>query len=270
MRLLKSRLLKRRSKRTYKSKRSPKVRAGYIASNARISAIVKRVLSRKAETKRVVYPFSMNPQVLQPSTSSLAGNYQIMTPSSASSVGYTIAQGTANNQRLGNKIQTKSLIFKYVLYPTSYNATTNTSMLPQEVIIYFFKSKSGPQTVLTASFDLPQLYDGGSSSTGPQGYLLDTMRKLNQEEYIYLTHRRHKVGKSIVGSTANLTAANYNSMQNNDFKANINGKVILTKHCPKQIVFPDSTSGPSNTAITPWIHCLVQTVAADGSVLSTS
>lgn len=245
------------------SKRSP--------FNKKVTSIVKQVLSKQVEVKRVVYPITMLPSVLQSATTSLAGNYIIASPASGGlSNGYTVTLGTQNNQRMGNEIRVKKLLFEYILYPNVYNPTTNTQMTPCEVIVYFFKSKSGPSTVLAPTFDLPQLYDGGSSAIGPNGSIIDVMRKLNKEAYTYLTHRRHKVGKSTIGSVSNLQAPNYNALTNNDFKANIVAKIDLTKHCAKTIVFPDNSSGATNTAITPWIHCLVQTVAADGSLLNTT
>lgn len=251
----------RKSKGVYKAKRRGVKKT---QSRSVKQALVKSVLNKMVETKTAVYNFSGNPASLQSGTTSLSGNYWIVTPS-ASSIGYTISQGTQNNQRIGNKIYSRSLIVDYVLFPLSYNASTNTTMLPQEVIIYFFKSKSSPSNPISSS-DLPYLYENGTATIGPYGYLLDLTKRINKEDWVYLTHRRHKVGRSIVGNSSNLTAANYNSVTNNDFKWNIVGKVNLSKYCPKQIIFPDGTTGPTSTTNAPFIHMLVQTVNADGTI----
>lgn len=257
-------------KRAYKSKRGGKrkiVRKALAKSwKKSVSKVVKRVLSNKVEKKIQVYQFGMQPQTLQLTTSSVAGNYQIVSPGNNTYL--NISQSTSagsNNTRIGNEVSTVKLTLDYVLYPNSYNATTNPDMFAQEVLIYFFKIKGASNDTFDTTY-LAQFYENGSNTQHPTGYLMDICSKMNGDTFTYLTHRRHKLGRAIVGSAANLTLGNYNSTVNNDFKYNVVGKINLTQYCPKKIVWTDGQA----QANVPVIHMLVQTISATGSVQSTS
>lgn len=224
-----------------------------------VAKVAKRVINQMAENKVVTYSFSSTPACLQATTSSLAGNYFVVSPSTTAY--YTITQGTGNNNRVGNSVSTKSLLVNLVMCPQSYNSVTNNLMTPCEILVYFYKVK-GYTNAFQSATDIQNFYENGSTTTGPLGYLMDINAKMNKDGYNYLTHRRYKLGRSIVGSTANMTAANYNQATNNDFKWNIVDKINLTKYCPKALQWSDSTVSPSQ----PYIHMLIQVLAADGSI----
>lgn len=227
-----------------------------------VAKVAKRVVGNLAENKIATYSFSSNPSCLQSTTTSLAGNYFVVSPSTTAY--YTITQGTGNTNRVGNSVHTTSLTCSLVMCPNSFSSTTNNSMVPCEILVYFFKKKGYTNAFLSAT-DIQDFYENGSTTTGPLGYLMDINARLNKDGYTYLCHKRFKLGRSVVGSTANLTAPNYNSATNNDFKWNVVTKFNLTKYMPKTLNFGDQVVSPSN----PYIHMLVQVVAADGTILGT-
>lgn len=226
-----------------------------------VAKVAKKVINQMAENKVATYSFSAQPFCLQSTTTSLAGNYYVVSPSTTAY--YTITQGTGNTNRVGNSISTKRLMVNLAICPRSYNATTNNTMIPSEVLVYFYKVK-GYTNAFQSATDIQNFYENGSTTTGPLGYLMDINAKLNKDAYTYLTHKRYKVGRSVVGSTTNLTAANYNSATNNDFKWNVVDKISLTRFCPKTLTFSDNTVSPSQ----PYIHMLIQVIAADGTILA--
>lgn len=262
-------LAKKRLGRTRKVAKSKKAVVGKALKknwNKSVSKVVKKVLSNKVEKKIQVYNFGIQPSTLQLTTTSVAGNYQIVSPGNNSYL--NISQSTtagSNNTRIGNEVNTVKLLFNYTIHPNSYNATTNPDMFPQEVLIYFFKIKGNTSDTFDTTY-LSQFYENGSSNQSPTGYLMDINNKINEDSFTFLCMKRHKVGRSIIGTAANLTLPNYNSGVNNDFKFNIVGKVNLTKYCPKRIVWTDGQA----QANVPVIHMLVQTISALGGVQTTS
>lgn len=257
---------RRRGAKRIKSKKTVVKKALQSRWKQSVAKVCKRVISTRAEVKKQVYAFGIQPQTLQLTTTSLAGNYQVVSPGNNSYL--NISQSTSassNSTRVGNEVYTKKLTMDFTINPNSYNVSTNPNMIPQEVIVYFFKKRPNSNDVMDI-VDLGNLYESGSSPIAPTGYLMDCNCKLNSDYFTYLTHRRYKVGRSVVGSAVNLTAPNYNAPTNNDFKWNIIGKINLTKWCPKRILWSDGIAN----ATTPLIHMLVQTVGADGSLQSTS
>jgi len=229
---------------------------------------VVQVLRRQAEVKIMAAAQTFLPQTLQSASTSLAGNTCVCTPSSATGAFLNIAQGVADNQRIGNRIRVVSNKIRYSLVPLPYNATTNVSPQPQEVVMWFFRDKTQPtsnslnvSTVLGPGGDI---LNHGNADAGLYGDLTDYMYVLNKDKYTYLTHRRFKLGFSTNGGTGVSNA--YQSFANNDFKMNYSGEIDLTRYTPKEIVWEDTNTNPQSKNIL----CLIQVVAADGQTNATT
>lgn len=214
---------------------------------------VRRIMAAGEEKKCVTFvtTFPNVPNIRSTSTS-LAGNYQVLTPSNSTS-GYNITQGTSNAQRIGNRVKTKSLVTRYTIVPNGYNATSNPNPQPQIVILYFFKSKINPAGDITISQMLTQFFENGPTMTGLSGYLMDLNRKICPDTFTYLTHRIHKIGYAKNDQTGSMPS--YAAQANNDFKLFARGSVNLTKYCPKTIRWDDN-----NLVNNEWIYCVHQTL----------
>lgn len=157
-----------------------------------------------------------------------------------------ISQGVGVNARSGNSIKTRSLMFKYVLRPLTYDATINSVPQPYEIQMIFCRVKNNP-TSLPVSAEVNQLFQLNNSSLGPQGTLEDLCIPFNKDYWEILKVVRHKIGYADnTGSGAQLTAQYF---ANNDFKLNVVGSVNLTKYYPKTVKFNDTTTTPTTKGI---------------------
>lgn len=255
----------KKSKKVYKSR--PKGKKAIVrralgqAWKRSVAKVCKRVMSRNMELKHQNDEFSLACQCLMPTTTSIAGNYWIMTPSN-SLQGYTITNGTANNQMIGNKINIKRLTVTGVLTPSPYNITTNAIPRPQFVRIYFYRYKqkplAEPDPADLCNSATCNFFENGGTSIGFIGRLLDTVKRLNNDSYTYLTHRTYKIGLKDGYYSSNATLGN-TAYANNDFKYATTFKVDLSKYI--KVARKDD----DGTWTTPNIIMLIQPVAADDS-----
>lgn len=231
-----------------------------------VKKVASRVVRRSQEVKSNNYTLTMSAGTLQPTTPSLVGNLLVVSPTQ-STYGWTIAQGVQDNQRIGNQISIRKLIHRYVINLTGYNATTNTQPRPVYVRLYYFKSKwqqnqdlaLGNVCGANANFFQNQATDYGFT-----GSLFDLTRKMQSENYTYLTHRTYKLGTAIQQNGGTTTTANYVAT-NNDFKLSVIAKVNLARFYKSKYTFNDA-----NQVMTPWCFCLVQVLDAGNTVLGTT
>ena len=249
-------------KRAYK-KRSYKRKGGF-------KARVKRTVRRMAENKQYSLPFVVRPFCLSNNTQSLSDNVLTCSPSSGTQQAYSINLGAGNANRIGNRVTTRRLVLKYQINASPYDATTNVNPRPVHVRMLFVKSKLEPSSNLLAGQIIGagagggRLFEQSQTTTGFMGSLQDLTRKVSSDSYTYLTQKTLKLGFSVYGGTegaGGVPAVQANQyFANNDFKLSRYGKVDLTKWCPKTIKWNDA--GDVNS---PWIFCILQVVAADGT-----
>lgn len=235
-----------------------------------VTRVVKRVIRSQAEKKIQNYNWTDYPMCLQQSGSTIAGNIICCTPSQ-STFGYNISRGTSNNQMIGNKIRICQLRHDFVITPTPYHATTNTAPRPMFVRFYYFRNKNDPAEDQNSDYycnsstsGVANFFDLGSGDYGFVGGLYDLTRKINKDNYIYLTHRTYKIGQT-TPPTSSTTSTNH-TYSNNDFKLSVVSKVNLTKYVNKGVW----TKNDENYWTRPWLFCLVQVVAANGDIYATS
>lgn len=235
-------------------------------SKASIKQVVKSVLDRSRESKEFTGQQSLAPGVLQPTIVSIAGNYFAVSPASGSGALNTVVipQGTDNGQRIGNRVSTKKLIHSFTLTPAAFNATTNPNPIPYIIRLYWFKRKgqtttppSLAQLVGSASGDF---FEGGATSGGFTGDIMDYNRHMNMDDYTYLMHKTYKLGPAL---NTQQPSANYANSANNDYSATIYDRVDLTKFCPKTIQYDDDDNVNVGT-----IWCVCQLVAHTGATVS--
>jgi len=225
---------------------------------------IRSVIRSQVEKKNFVYSATLFPQVLQGLTATLGGNVLVCTPSS-SLYGPTMSRGTADGNYIGNKFKIVNYVHQFVLTPTAYNATTNTQMTPCWVRVYYFKNKFAPCSDLVANnFNaVGTFFNGGTTTLGFGGSLMDLTRKIDNQNFTYLTHRTYKVGQAAPATTSGTTS--YHPYTNNDFKLSVLGKVNLSRFFKQPVTINDAS-----VTMTPWVFMLVQCISAHGNILATS
>ena len=252
-------------KKSFFKKRNKRPKAGLKSVKKKfVKQIVNETMDRKLERKQIVYANTIYPSVIQSTSTSIAGNYLVMTPSN-SLYGPSIARGTTNNNFIGNKYNIVKYTHTLVLCPTPYNSTTNTQVTPCYVKVYYFKSKQYPTADLTVNLfnTYGQFFAGGAADIGFAGSLMDLTRKIQSENYTYLTSKTYKIGPSAPPTTSGTTT--YHPYSNNDFQLSVIDKIDLTEHFKSPIKVNDA-----NITTTPWVFFIVQCISATGNVLATS
>lgn len=228
-----------------------------------IKLYVQKAISSSEETKKVN---KTGNSFLQPyNTLSGAGNWyaNCVLPVCPYGGFLNIAQGTGAGSRIGNKIKTKKLVFKYVITPNGYDATFNAFPQPMDVKLWFIFNKDDYQTIPSQTI-LTQFFQSGDTSIPPTGQLTDIMHSVNSDLFTVVASRTHKVGYQISSGTGNNPPAEYYS--NNDYKYNSIGYVDLTKYFPKYLNFNDGSLYPNNRLI----YVVVEALPASGATIATN
>jgi len=236
------------SKRRYKSKAklAPKTRSA-------VRSIVRTELSRQLENKVSFYNNSV----------ALCGQNIGASMNVFSVIPYiNIAQGTGQQNRVGNEIRTKKLMYNFVIRPNAYDSIgTGGQPKPQDVIMMFGVVKNS-KAITPTSIDFGKLWQEGSSSRGPFNSLADMCQTVNSDWFTVRKILRFKVGTAEYAGIGNLTSVNGQYYANNDYKYNHVRRLDLTSICPKTLRFNDITSQPTNDGLYCWAWC----VPADGTI----
>jgi len=233
------------------ARRSPAKKAKLSPSMKRA---VKAVVRGEAETKRAIFYQSAN----NGSSSAIAtgtfanrgwavqNNTIVNNTTDLLQLIPYVVQGLSDYERVGNRIRTQSLIVKGSVRITgSLVSAIATPMTNLDVYLFFLEHVSlSDYTNLRAQNNFNQLLDiAEGNTTAFVGNTLDPFHRINGATY-QLRHRR-KIqlrygGAALPGGTLTTPVAVANSHQwYADFTVN------LTKHCPKQLKFPDDVPGPS-------------------------
>lgn len=228
---------------------------------SKLTSLIKKVIRKDEEVKSQYMGVSLNPFCISSSTTSLSGNFLCLTPNQNITTGcYNISQGVNSNQRIGNKINVKSVEFRYCINPQPYNSLTNPTPMPVEVKLFFFKQKLNSTSLLSASsFNGTggTFLDIGSSLTGFTGSLFDLTTKVNSEDFTLIATRRHKIGFNYFTGTGQVQA--WGQASNNDFKLNVLGKIVFSKGM-SQVQWDDN-----GNISTPPIWMVVQVLDSDNN-----
>ena len=252
-------MAKGKSRRVYKKRTFRKKGVSMKPSKA-VKRYVKSAIHRQLENKRFTIESSDTLAAPSNPTNFQAGNIFQLTPSSATNSWYTIPQGTGQGARVGNRINLRSAVFRYVMYPLGYNVTSNPNPKPLDLQILIFSMKRGVLGLTVA--DAWNVFNGsifanGSSSNGTVNNLFDMVSVANSE-VIQLHYRRNLKLSPSEFYTPNATQVNYN---NNDYKYNCIGKINVTKYLPKHIVFNDT----DNSSTSKQVFMVITPYNADGT-----
>lgn len=189
---------KARGKVTFgKSRKTRKLRKRSAKPSRAVKSYVKSVVSRNIETKindveqvgKIVYGLISSAEV-----------YSLLP---------TLSMGTGEGNRIGNKVNCKSLSLRLSLY--CYNQATSTP--PIYFDIYLFKSKNkNVGAGFPTSTDMAMFLEDGNSSKQYVGTSLDGMRYLNDEMFTLIKHKRihlYNPYSTGISSTASINPHRY-------------------------------------------------------------
>lgn len=223
-------------------------RVGSKGVSTRIKKYVKRAIHRTVENKTII-TYASN-QSCASWTSGTAGASVGLLPN--------MAQGTGENQRIGNQIRITSGIIRGQVNLLPYNATTNPNPAPVWVKMFLYKQLYNDAASATAPVaDGNNFFRGNGTVLPFQSNVLDLDLPINDSLYRLCATKTFKIGAASYSTSGPVSSGGYfdNSPMCKKFSIN------WGKFCRKNIKFNDGTSYPQNESI----YLIVQPVAADGS-----
>lgn len=219
--------------------------------------LIKSVVKKAAEVKTISYEMVIGFGNI---SQSAVLNVRTISPSAAY---MPIQQGAGQDDRIGNKISTKRVMLRYILYPLPYNATTNPANCPQNIVMWIGRLKRS--MLSPTSTDFNNFFQYGSGSAPPLGDLGDLNNIVNKDYFTIDKKMVHKIGfADFSGSSVNVGAHSYT---NNDYAYNVIRTVDITKCFAKNYLFNDTDNDPQNSRTYIWFEA----VRADGlAALSTT
>jgi len=225
-------------------------------SSRRPSSIKKMVRSEIARTveNKTKQAFNYGKNVYGSADTNFPDNVIELGPSTV----MVVQQGTSQGTRIGNRIKTKSLIFKGTLVPQPYQAS-NLSPQPVQIAMWIFYDRTDPVALPQVSTNF---FQDGSSSKGFQNDLTDLWSPVNTDRYRVLAKKTFKLGFGAYEGTG--ISASYQAYHNNDFKLNCNFSFDLTKHYPQIVKFDDNSSTPTTRGL----FCLIVPFYGNGGAIA--
>lgn len=257
-------------RRKYPSKRKAVRKAVRNVKDARIKAVVKKVLGKQVETKVAQDAGSLVPRCIQNTMTQVQFDALcfMCTPQGATIGAITqsypiIGNGIGQNQRIGDEIRIKGHYINYIVNARPFNATTNTSPKSNIVQVWVVQPKTANANGLNgftvqSSSSAVFFENQADSDAGMAGTVFDMIRKVDRDNFRVLYKRTHKIGWSGSLNTTDVTA----TLNNNDFKQYETGRIKIKGHNLKF----DRLDRPQKIPI----YMFVQVMAADGSTYATT
>lgn len=212
---------------------------------------VKKVVNSMAEKKSISYTQTVSTDLANAAntTGFAAVNVLEVTPIAGGALALT--QGVTQSTRVGNKVRPKSVIFKFSLFPTPYNASSNSVPMPQTVMMWLVKYKGQTKTqVSVAAAVQSSFFQNGSSVLGMTGDMRDYCFTENRDLFTIYWKKVVKLGSSIYANMSGGNQVNQYSFANNEYKMQQHMRVNLMKHgFPKSLDFSDNTGTSNNNPL---------------------
>lgn len=216
---------------------------------------VKKIINGEAETKeKVVNIFSQSSVVGTGLTTAGLGLVQSNLLDTLS-----IAQGTEQEERNGNKITDARLRVRGVIQSLPWDSTTNSNLLPYEVHLVAFKEKARISNAITSLKQLP------NNTTGEiDGTLINSCYPYNKDSYIFRKIKTFKL-RPIAGEYANATSGNQTiNTQTSNAPMFIRFHETIDIH--KELKYQDAATVPSND----WVGLAFFVINGDGATMPAS
>lgn len=169
-----------------------------------------------------------------------------------------LAQSTAQDGRIGNKIGNVYLNIRGFVHSLNYNDTTNPSASPYEVHVLAYKNKHD------RAGDFTRLKQGLNNTLEEiSGSAMSSLRPFNKDEYIIKFHKIMKLNANpeVATSAAGSMLVNPQVGQNPAMR-----RFSYRVPVAKNLIFRDDENVPQND----WVHIAVYVVNGDGDELARS
>jgi len=231
---------------------------------------VRKVVERTAEQKVQDY-FYGNKELYPTISAQFANQVLILTSDTTSNATYSLAQGTYQGQRIGNKVSTKKCTIKgsIACNPTFEN-TYNYNPNPMYATMWIVKLKphltddvATLETVVSNSF-----FQSGNTAVGFVGTIVDMSKNPNQNHITVMKKRVFKVGMANYNSAFASNNPNQINQQfsNNDSSLSRMFSMNITKLMPKVQAFNDGT----NITVARRVYLFWSVCRQDGGPIVTS
>lgn len=234
-----------------KKKPSVKSGSGGVRKNQSFAAKVKKVMMKAAEKKQVDSQLGFTAFGSAATSNHLIVN---LLPNAAT---LDIAQGSAVNNRSGNRVRIKKVTFRGQIVPHPYDATHNTLPEPQNVKFWFTSNKGDPADPATPT--VGPWFRASATTSSLTGSVTDPYRQMDHESIRVYKEVLYKVGFSKFGASGDtgiVAAEGYYA--NNDCVGIQRFSFDVTKFCPKEIVWDDTTVAPLSRQLS----CVIQATNA--------
>lgn len=213
---------------------------------------MQRQIDKQAERKVAAYQGTVTIGGFN-STNFNANQSRNLTPTTSNAI--SIAQGTGQGDRIGNKISVKKATLKMTSWVLPYNAISNQVPTPfvMDVHIYTPKLALGPPSQST----LGNYFQFGDTSVAPTGNVVDLNYDANGDAYTEYKRVNFKLGyAAFVANPGGLGPNGYYS--NNDSEMFDVRSIDLTPYFPKTIDWSDTTAAPYSKSVCMWLQCVAQ------------
>jgi len=246
---------KRSSKKTFrKTSRRPKRVAKKVSTGSGLKRMVKKLIQKSAEKKTVNY-VRMDMAIAGSDSTTTVTNIIPVTPYTGA---LEIAQGTSQDERIGNRIQIQRLTIKGSVFAIGYDLAINPQPQPTVVQMFVYYDKTNPN-VIPDPFGANDFFQFGGSSADFRNDVVDGWAPINKDRYVCVVRKKFKVGFATYGGTG--IAVAQQSYTNNDFAFSRDFSVDLTKHCVSKVRYEDLDLNPSTRGL----FCSWVCFAANGS-----
>lgn len=191
-----------------------------------VKTYVRSMLKHYTETKHAMPVYADDINILP---YSLATTHSFTTLN-LNQIFANVSQGTADGQRIGDKIKVNKLTFKgFINWDSSKLNDETYTHIPVYVKMFVFRRQDG--------LDSPATYSGasgvgesdilmnGPTATAPNNKLSDFNKLFNRDVYRIFKVKQFKLGPSAVGNTPESSG-----QWNNDFKFSQRFNINLSKH----------------------------------------
>lgn len=234
----------------------------YSRATQRVPRYLKKMIDDRIQRAEEVKQ-GMNYSLNSPLPSSANTNWALAAiPLGPNTLGVGIPQGTGQGQRVGNRITTRKCIFRGIIHANPYDATTNPAMIPVQIRMVVYRDKTLPTAQPPDA--RTDLFQQGSVTLGLQNDLADMILPFNEDKYRVVATKVMKLGYAAFDTTG--TQVGNGGWHNNDFKANCEFELDVTKFLPKTVIYNDN----SNTPTTPGLWCNFICSYANGGLIGST
>lgn len=252
-------------KRRPRVRRAPKRRSNKKGMRKQpLVKLIKKVISNEVEQKRLTTEFTKNLYHIQGTTNFRDNNIICLTPNDALGSIYQMVQGTSQQTRVGNRVNVKRLIFRGIVAPNAYNATSNPTPNPfmlRMIILSTKRNVAGQSVADIYNICNNTLFANGSSSLGMLGTLYDVITPYNNDVVTVMYQKTFKIGyENYSGVTGG--ADNGQTKASNDYRLNAKWSINCAKYLNRALKFNDNAGGTTSRQV----YVVFQPINFNGSI----